>query len=70
MGAAVLVESTVTNKLLGLPINYYFDKTDILEYTDIDFGVNLINNSLPEQIERVKLSYWRDQIEEKRKEIV
>tara|TARA_R100000656_G_scaffold50729_1_gene40710 strand:+ start:891 stop:1871 length:981 start_codon:yes stop_codon:yes gene_type:complete len=80
MGAVVLVENTITNKLLGLPTLRYTSQQDILEWTKQEPAshVPIENRLLHDKnkhtvvgdASKIKLSYWKERFLEKRGEII
>tara|TARA_R110002020_G_scaffold423075_1_gene632191 strand:- start:200 stop:1180 length:981 start_codon:yes stop_codon:yes gene_type:complete len=80
MGATVLVENTITNRLLGLPTLRYTSEKDILEWTreDPSSHVPIENRLLHDKnrhtvvgdANKTKLSYWKERFLEKRQEII
>ena len=80
MGAIVLVENTITNKLLGLPTLRYTSQQDILQWTKerpashIPIENRLLHNKnrhcVVGDINKTKLSYWKNRFLEKKGEIL
>tara|TARA_Y100000592_G_scaffold99967_1_gene177995 strand:- start:2807 stop:3835 length:1029 start_codon:yes stop_codon:yes gene_type:complete len=66
MGCAVLVEDNPTNHLTGLPVHRYKSVEDIISLYNANRN---ISNSEAYNNPRIKLSYWKNIIEEKRDEL-
>jgi hypothetical protein len=69
MGATVLCEDTVTNRLLTMPVENYGSFAGILDVIDYKSQFTLNVKNCPVVTRNIKLSYWKQAIDDQRKKL-